>query len=147
MDSASSMLWCKRGESSVLSGEHSHEYNETDLRISVRQLQMFLNEYEVERDISAVRNINFRHYILLFLCMHMCTITGSSLCCSEVIFLGSAIYGGRVTDDWDRRTLTCILNKFYCKGIIEQEKYQFSESGIYYAPPDGDVSKNNNQHL
>ena len=49
-------------------------------------------------------------------------------------------YGGRVTDGWDRRTLVCILNKYYCPDIISTPRYKFSGSGIYYAPDDGDVS-------
>ena len=46
-------------------------------------------------------------------------------------------YGGRVTDDKDRRCLNNILSGFYTPEILE-DGYKFSSSGIYYAPPDGD---------
>lgn len=45
-----------------------------------------------------------------------------------------------VTDDWDRRTLKTLLAKFYCPAIIDTDEFRFDESGLYYAPPDGDVS-------
>ncbi|KAI8619311.1 dynein heavy chain and region D6 of dynein motor-domain-containing protein [Chytriomyces sp. MP71] len=52
---------------------------------------------------------------------------------------GEITFGGRVTDDWDRRTVRSILNKYYTINIMD-DNYRFSLSGVYYAPPDGDLS-------
>ena len=52
--------------------------------------------------------------------------------------IGQCNYGGRVTDDWDRRTLTNILNKILCPEMVEDGGFRFSESGTYYAPPFGE---------
>ena len=52
-------------------------------------------------------------------------------------FLGAEInYGGRVTDDKDERLIKTIL-KIYITPSALADKYQYSESGIYYSPPAG----------
>ncbi|KFP76630.1 Dynein heavy chain 7, axonemal, partial [Apaloderma vittatum] len=82
-------------------------FDESDLRISIRQLQLFINEY-------------------------------SRVPFEAVTYLtGECNYGGRVTDDWDRRLLLTILDDFYNPDIIENPHYAFSPSGNYYAPPKG----------
>ncbi|XP_040909250.1 dynein heavy chain 12, axonemal [Toxotes jaculatrix] len=80
-------------------------FNESDLRISIRQLQLFVNEYD-EVPFEAITYLT-----------------------------GECNYGGRVTDDWDRRLLMTILADFYNKDVTEKPRYPFSPSGEYYAPP------------
>lgn len=42
---------------------------------------------------------------------------------------GECNYGGRVTDDWDRRTLITILEYFYCPQLVETDNYAFDPYG------------------
>jgi len=56
-----------------------------------------------------------------------------------VYVIGHINYGGRVTDDWDRRCLMTILHKFYNPKVLE-EGYTFSSSGKYFAPPSGNFA-------
>ncbi|KAM9584412.1 dynein axonemal heavy chain 3 [Trichechus inunguis] len=83
-----------------------YEFNESDLRISMRQTQMFLNEY---------KEVPFDALIYL---------------------TGECNYGGRVTDDKDRRLLLSLLSTFYCKEI-EQEHYCLAPGDTYYIPAHG----------
>uniref|UniRef100_A0A8C5EV90 Dynein heavy chain n=1 Tax=Gouania willdenowi TaxID=441366 RepID=A0A8C5EV90_GOUWI len=80
-------------------------FNESDLHISIRQLQMFVSEYD-EVPLEAITYLT-----------------------------GECNYGGRVTDDWDRRLLMTILGDFYNKEIVATTGYRFSSSGQYVVPP------------
>merc|ERR1719183_2041598 len=51
-------------------------------------------------------------------------------------FMGAAInYGGRVTDDKDKRLIQTIIKRYVATELVEQgSAYKFSESGIFYCP-------------
>ncbi|XP_040829844.1 dynein heavy chain 3, axonemal isoform X1 [Ochotona curzoniae] len=83
-----------------------YEFNESDLRISMRQIQMFLNDYK-EVPFDALTYLT-----------------------------GECNYGGRVTDDKDRRLLLSLLSMFYCKEI-EQDYYYLAPGDTYYIPQHG----------
>jgi dynein heavy chain len=51
--------------------------------------------------------------------------------------IAEANYGGRVTDDWDRRLVNVYINQYICEDAIDMENYRMSELDEYYAPPDG----------
>jgi dynein heavy chain len=44
---------------------------------------------------------------------------------------GHINYGGRVTDDWDRRCLMNVLSDYYKPEVLDAE-YNYSESKIYH---------------
>uniref|UniRef100_A0A3B5AK42 Dynein axonemal heavy chain 3 n=1 Tax=Stegastes partitus TaxID=144197 RepID=A0A3B5AK42_9TELE len=83
-----------------------YEFNESDLRISMRQIQMFLDEYD-EVPLEALT------------------------------YLTECNYGGRVTDDKDRRLLLSLLSIFYSWELVEQERYHLCEGDLYYVPTHG----------
>ena len=56
---------------------------------------------------------------------------------------GECNYGGRVTDDWDRRTLNTLLERGYNTQVVEEDYWCFDDGNEYPRPPDGDVSLNN----
>lgn len=80
-----------------------YEFNDTDLETSLASLKKFLEEQPLV-PWDALRYVT-----------------------------GQINYGGRVTDDWDRRCLTSILDNFYTTELLT-EGYAFSASGIYRVP-------------
>jgi len=53
--------------------------------------------------------------------------------------IGHINYGGRVTDDLDRRCLLAILEKYVTPNILNDD-YQFSASGTYRCPPNSSTA-------
>lgn len=82
-------------------------FSGSDLEISRDQLKIFINELKDEDDVP--------YAALAYLA-------------------GECNYGGRVTDDKDRRCIMNILSDFYTSDLVEREDYTFSPSGTYFAP-------------
>jgi dynein heavy chain len=80
-----------------------YEFNQSDLDVSIRVLRNFLNEYD------------------------------EVLWKALLYVTGEINYGGRVTDDWDRRCLNTTLRAFYRTQVMEPN-YRFSSSDAYRTP-------------
>ncbi|CAD8148668.1 unnamed protein product [Paramecium octaurelia] len=81
----------------------TYDFNDSDFRISIRQLKQMLMDYQ---------EIPFTALIYL---------------------TGECYYGGKVTDDWDRRCLRVLLTTFYRMDIF-YENYKFSPIQEYCIP-------------
>ncbi|KAF5403840.1 Dynein heavy chain axonemal [Paragonimus heterotremus] len=81
-----------------------YEFTMGDLRICMDQLVMFLTEYAV---------------------------TPYKVLCYTA---GHINYGGRITDDWDRRCAMSILSEYYNNRVL-QDDYSYSPSNIYHQLP------------
>ncbi|XP_050636999.1 dynein axonemal heavy chain 1 [Macaca thibetana thibetana] len=81
-----------------------YEFTDGDLRICISQLKMFLDEYD-----------DIPYKVLKYTA-------------------GEINYGGRVTDDWDRRCIMNILEDFYNPDVLSPE-HSYSASGIYHQIP------------
>ncbi|XP_078019489.1 dynein axonemal heavy chain 1 [Epinephelus lanceolatus] len=77
-----------------------YEFTDGDLNICISQLKMFLDEYQ-----------DVPYKVLKYTA-------------------GEINYGGRVTDDWDRRCLLSVLEDFYCPAVLTDD-HVYSASGVY----------------
>lgn len=81
-----------------------YEFNDTDLETSITMLKNFLNDMDMI-PWDAMRYVT-----------------------------GEINYGGRVTDDWDRITLLCILRYYYNEQMENDETYSFTSLKEYKTP-------------
>ena len=88
----------------------NYGWNDADLEISIRQVQIFLDIY----DEIPYETLNY--------------------------LIGHCNYGGRVTDDWDRRCMVDTLANFVCRETVEDDNYKFSPLDTHYAPPDTNMA-------
>eukprot|EP01135_Chromosphaera_perkinsii_P000405 Nk52_evm52s78 gene=Nk52_evmTU52s78 len=51
--------------------------------------------------------------------------------------IAEANYGGRVTDDWDRRVLRSYMDRMYCNEALETPHYPLTVTKEYHIPDDG----------
>jgi hypothetical protein len=85
---------------------------------------------------TEVQRIHFKRIFashLTTLILSLCVYLGLQDIQFEALryLIGECNYGGRVTDDWDRRTLNTILAKFYCVDLVEKDIHYFSPSGMF----------------
>ena len=83
----------ERRKYGALGWNEAYDYNTSDYKISKQQLSLMLNTYT---------EIPYKALIYL---------------------TGECNYGGKVTDDWDRRTLISLLRGFYTKDFVVDKQY------------------------
>lgn len=92
-------------------------FNDSDLHISLQQLQMFMRE---QKEIP--------YEALTYL-------------------IGECNYGGRVTDDWDRRLIVTILDDFLNPSVVKDRNYVFAGNDKRYGLPMKTSYENYLEHI
>jgi len=88
----------------------SYDFNESDFRISIRLLSMYLGKAFDNDDPVPWSSLKY--------------------------LIGEAMYGGRVTDDFDRRVLVTYLSEYMGDFLFDEDQpFFFSQSGFDYQVP------------
>jgi len=98
-----------------------YEFTENDLRISARQLQMFLDDYPNELPIKALNYLT-----------------------------GECNYGGRVTEGMDRRLLAVLLAQYYNQDVMNDDFVLFHDEPNdykYVLPTDTGSREDQLEHI
>ncbi|XP_078069639.1 dynein axonemal heavy chain 6-like [Mustelus asterias] len=90
----------ERNKYGALGWNIPYQFASSDLEVAIQNLEMLIRN-EVEIPWTALRYLT-----------------------------GEVVYGGRVTDGWDRRCLNSTLNWFYRPEVLE-EGFSFSTDGVY----------------
>jgi dynein heavy chain len=88
-----------------------YEFNESDFSICHDLIIVFLDEYPDRTPWDAMRYL-----------------------------IAEANYGGRVTDDWDRRLVNCYIESFFRPEALTINKFPLSALPDYFLPEDGPLS-------
>eukprot|EP01135_Chromosphaera_perkinsii_P005558 Nk52_evm107s352 gene=Nk52_evmTU107s352 len=87
-----------------------YDFNDSDFEVCENLLAIYLDEYE-ETPWDAIKYL-----------------------------IAEVNYGGRVTDDWDRRVLNTYINEFFCEAAISsQQTFKLSTLSTYYIPEEGNL--------
>ncbi len=89
----------------------NYDFNESDFAICHDLIIAFLDDYPDKVPLEAMRYL-----------------------------IAEANYGGRVTDDWDRRLVNVYINELFCQECIENDHFKLSELNDYVIPSPGDLT-------
>lgn len=87
-----------------------YDFNESDFGICHDLIIVFLDEYPDKIPFDAMKYL-----------------------------IAEANYGGRVTDDFDRRLVNVYINELFCEQCTNSERFQLCELSEYFIPDDGDL--------
>lgn len=110
-----------------------YDFNESDLFISLSLIKMYLN-----KSISPPKNVAREAE-----CQSKALQSAGPLCVTSDIpwetlryLIGEAMYGGRVTDDYDRRVLATYLEEYLGEFVFDNyRQFSFSKTPIRYTLP------------
>lgn len=94
----------------------AYDFNESDFRISGKLLNLYLQKCFDKKEVLPWETLKY--------------------------LIGEAMYGGRITDNYDRRVLTCYLEEYMGDFLFDDNvKFFFSRSAFdYECPREGNVS-------
>jgi len=101
-------LLLERRKFKALGWNIPYDFNDADYLICENILAIYLDEYPNETPWDAIQYL-----------------------------IAQANYGGRITDDWDRRLCDCYVEELFCDAAIEEDNFKVCELETHFIPDDG----------